>query len=189
MTDVEQTWPDPIVEVRRQPFPWWTLLITGLLAIALGLTVLIWPDISLRIMVALTGIWLFFGGLAQIIGAFLPTGAGVARSLLSGIVGVIVLIGGLVCLRNLVTGLAVLAVIFATTWILSGLALLLGAATAHGPIRAALIIVGALSMIIGIVFVLTPSLSLGTLVLLTGAGSLLTGLAEVGLALYLRRSS
>ncbi|MEV0902587.1 DUF308 domain-containing protein [Actinoplanes sp. NPDC049802] len=189
MTDVAQPWPDPVVEVRNQPFPWWMLLISGLLAIALGLTVLIWPDVSLRIMAALTGIWLFFGGLARIVAAFLPTGASVGRHLLSGIVGIVVLIGGLLCLRNLVTGLAVLAVIFATTWILSGLALLIGAVGAHGPMRAALIIVGALSMLAGTVFVLTPALSLGTLVLMTGIGSLVTGAAEVGLALYLRRSA
>ncbi|MFC6568976.1 HdeD family acid-resistance protein [Actinoplanes utahensis] len=187
MTDVAEPWPGVATEFRKQPFPWWTLLVTGLFAVLLGLAVLIWPDISLRVMAALTGVWLLFGGLARIVAAFLPTGAGVGRSVLSGIVGIVVLIAGLLCLRNLVTGLAVLALVFATTWILSGLALVLAAAPARGPSRAALVIVGAISILAGVVFVVTPALSLGTLILMTGAGSIVVGLAEVILAFVIRR--
>jgi uncharacterized membrane protein HdeD (DUF308 family) len=187
MTDTAPQWPDTATELRTQPFPWWTLLVTGLFSVALGLTVLIWPDISLKVMAMLTGVWLLFGGLARIVAAFLPTGRSVAGHVLTGVVGIIVLIAGLACLRNLVTGLLVLAIIFGTTWILSGLALLLAGVTRHGPLRAALVVVGVLTILLGVAFVVLPNLSLATLVVLTGAGSLAAGVGELILAFLIRR--
>ncbi|MFC4068727.1 HdeD family acid-resistance protein [Actinoplanes subglobosus] len=187
MTDTASPWPDTATELRTQPFPWWTLLVTGLFSVALGLAVLIWPDISLKIMAVLTGIWLLVGGLARIVAAFLPTGRGVAGHIFTGVIGIIVLIAGLACLRNLVTGLLVMAVIFGTTWILSGLALLLSGVTQHGPLRAALVVVGVLTILLGVAFVVLPDLSLTTLVVMTGAGSLVVGICELILAFLIRR--
>jgi uncharacterized membrane protein HdeD (DUF308 family) len=187
MTDIAQPWPDVQTELRNQPVPWWTLLITGLFSVALGLTVLIWPDISLRVMAWLTGIWLVLGGLARIVAAFMPTGASIGRHLLSGVIGIIVLIGGLICLRNLVTSLAVLAVLFATTWILSGVALILSAVGTEGGLRATLLFGGVIAMLAGTMLVVTPQLSLATLILLTGVGSLVVGLAELIMAFVVRR--
>ncbi|WP_433788901.1 HdeD family acid-resistance protein [Actinoplanes sp. CA-252034] len=186
MTDTAPMWPGTATELRTQPFPWWTLLVTGLLSVALGLTVLIWPDISLKVMAVLTGVWLAAGGLARIVAAFLPTGRSVAGHVFSGVVGIIVLVAGLACLRNLITGLLVLAVVFGTTWVLSGLALVLAGATRHGALRAALLVVGVLTILLGVAFVVLPDLSLTTLVVLTGAGSLVAGLGEVVLAFLIR---
>jgi uncharacterized membrane protein HdeD (DUF308 family) len=186
MTDTAPQWPGTATELRTQPFPWWTLLVTGLFAVALGLTVLIWPDISLKAMAVLTGVWLIAGGLARIIAAFLPTGRSVIGHVFSGVIGIIVLVAGLACLRNLITGLLVLAIIFGTTWILSGLALLLAGVAQHGALRASLVVVGVLTILLGVAFVVLPNLSLATLVVLTGIGSLLVGLCEVILAFLIR---
>lgn len=174
---------------RAQPFPWWTLLISGTLASALGVTVLIWPDVTLRVMAGLVGVWLFLAGLARIVGAFLPSSGSIARHVLSGVVGILVLIGGLLCLRDLVTRLAVLAFIFAATWILTGLAGILAALQTTGVRRAALLATGVLTMAAGAVLLLAPELSLATLILLTGIGSLVVGLSELVLAFVLRRTA
>jgi uncharacterized membrane protein HdeD (DUF308 family) len=176
-------------EVRALPIPWWSFLITGLLAVALGAAVLIWPDVSLRVMAALVGIWLFLAGLSRILFAFLPTSGSIAHHVLNGVVGVVVLIAGMLCLRNLVTRLALLAFIFAITWILTGLAGLVAGLQSTGPQRTALLIAGPVTILIGTVFLFTPDLSLGLLVLLTGVGSLLVGLVEIILAFVLRRSA
>ena len=145
-----------------------------------------WPDISLRIMAAFAGVWLLIAGVARIIGAFWP-GGGLGRNILSGIVGIIALIAGLVCLRGLADRLTVLALLFAVTWILSGLAGILAGIRRTGPAGLGLVVVGLLSLVAGVVFLLTPDLSLRMLVLLTGISSLVVGLAEVVLALVLRR--
>jgi uncharacterized membrane protein HdeD (DUF308 family) len=186
MTETRE-WPGVVAEVRSQPFPWWTVLVTGLLGIAFGLAVLVWPDITLRIMAALAGIWLFLAGVARIIGAFLPSGS-IVRNVLSGIVGIIVMVAGIICLRNVVTRLALLALLFSITWILSGLTALLVGAQRRGPERITLIIVGALTLIAGCILLFTPSLSLATLVFLTGFSSVVVGAGEVVLAFVVRRA-
>src|SRR4051812_35440485 len=102
-----------LAEVRAQPFPWWSMLLTGVLGTAFGVAVLVWPDVSLRIMAVMVGIWLFFSGLAWIIGAFLPgEGKSAGEHVLTGIAGIVTLVGGLLCLRDLVTRLTVLALVF-----------------------------------------------------------------------------
>ena len=180
-------WPSAATELRSLPVPWATILATGLLGVVFGAAVLIWPDLSLRLMSALTGIWLLLAGIARIISAFLPGRGSIVHHLLSGIVGVVVLIAGLFCLRDLVNRLLVLALLFAVTWILSGITEVVLGLQRTGPARLALVGVGLISVAAGIVFVLLPDVSLTTLVIITGVSSLLVGLAEVVLAFYLRR--
>jgi uncharacterized membrane protein HdeD (DUF308 family) len=173
--------------MAEQPFPWWAVLVTGVLGMGFGVAVLVWPDVTLRIMAAMAGIWLLLSGLARIVAAFLPGPRSIGGQLFSGIVGVVVLIAGVLCLRNLVTRLAVLALFFAIAWLLAGLTELLLALQHTGPARVVLIVVGLLSVAAGIVFMVTPHLSLATLVVLTGVSSLVVGFGEVVLALALRR--
>ncbi|WP_433291796.1 HdeD family acid-resistance protein [Actinoplanes sp. CA-030573] len=187
MTETRE-WHGVAAEVRSQNFPWWTLLITGLLGVAFGIAVLVWPDITLRVMAALAGVWLFIAGCARIIGAFLPSGS-IVRNVLSGIVGIIVLIAGVICLRNVVTRLALLALLFAITWILSGLTAVIVGTQREGTERTVLIIVGVVSLIAGLVFVFAPGLSLASLVILTGISSIVVGAGEVGLAFVVRRAN
>lgn len=182
------SFPELPAAVRPHPFRWWSLLVSGVFAVVLGLAVLVWPDISLRVMAALAGVWLLASGLARTIGAFLPSGRSIAGHILSGIVGIVVLVGGLLCLRNLVTRLAVLALMFATTWILSGLAEIIAAFSSDGAGRAGLLIVGILSLFAGGLFLFTPGLSLSALVAMTAISALVVGIAEVVLAFTLRRA-
>ncbi|XVV08351.1 HdeD family acid-resistance protein [Actinoplanes sp. CA-131856] len=182
--------PDLLAEVRSQPFPWWAMLVTGVLGTAFGVAVLAWPDISLRIMALLVGIWLFMSGAAWTVGAFIPgRGKSAGEHVLTGIVGIVVLVGGLLCLRDLVTRLTVLALIFAVTWILSGMAEVIAAYRATGVRRAGLLGVGLLSIVAGLILLFAPGLSLTALVLLTGISSIVVGLGEIVLAFYLRRTA
>jgi membrane protein len=179
--------PGVMSAVRAQHLAWWTVLVTGILGVAFGAAVLIWPDVSLRIMAAMAGVWLVVAGLARILGAFLPGPGSIVRHVLSGVVGIIVLIAGLVCLRDLVSRLTLLAVIFGITWILGGITQLVLALETSGSVRAWLFVGGVLSLVAGIAFIATPSLSLATLVVLTGVSSLVLGACEVVIALFLRR--
>jgi len=181
---------DLLDEARSQPFPWWAMLVTGVLGTAFGAAVLVWPDISLRIMALTVGFWLFATGAAWTVGAFVPgRGKSVGEHVLTGIVGIVVLVGGLLCLRDLVTRLTVLALIFAITWVLSGLAEIIAAFRTTGMRRAGLLGVGLLSMLAGMILLFAPELSLSALVLLTGISSIVVGLGEIVLALYLRRTA
>jgi uncharacterized membrane protein HdeD (DUF308 family) len=72
-------------EAPVSPFPWWTSLLLGVFSVIFGIVVLAWPGLSLRVMAALVGVWLLLAGLFRIVGAFLPGGRGLARSVLSGL--------------------------------------------------------------------------------------------------------
>jgi uncharacterized membrane protein HdeD (DUF308 family) len=178
---------DPAGALLGQAFPWWAVLITGLLGMGFGIAVLAWPDVSLRIMAALAGIWLLLSGIARILAAFLPGAGSIVRHLFTGIVGVVLLIAGLLCLQDLATRLSVLALLFTVSWMLSGIAELIMGLQHDGAARYALIAVGLLSLLAGVVFLVTPELSLATLVILTGVSSLVVGLGEVVAAFVLRR--
>lgn len=181
-------WPSPAAELQSIPLPWGIVLATGSCGVVLGAAVLNWPDASLWIMSALTGMWLLVAGVAQIIGAFLGSGS-IARRAVSGIAGVVALIAGLVCLRDLAGRLAVLALLFAVTCVVSGITEVVLAVRSTGRARLGLVGAGLVSVAAGIVFLLAPDLSLEALVILTGTGGLLVGLAEVVLAFVLRRQA
>jgi len=168
-------------------FPWWSLVGLGAVSVLLGVFVLVWPEATLRVMAALAGIWLVVGGLVRIFGAFV-TGRGVGRQVLSGIVGVIVVLIGVACLRNLVTTVALLAAVVAVSWLLSGIAEAVMAAEAPHGSKGLLLAAGLLSIGIGFVFLFVPRLSLFALVLTTGMGFLVTGLVQVVVGFRLRGS-
>lgn len=182
------SWRATLADERTQPFPWWAFVITGGLGVLFGAAVLIWPDLTLRIMAALAGIWLLLVGLARILFAFLPTTDGLGQRVLAGIVGIVLLVAGLICLRELATRLTVLALMFSITWILGGVTTVIMGVQRHGAVRVTLITVGLLATVAGILLVATPSLSLATLILLTGVSSIVVGAGEVVMALVIRRS-
>jgi uncharacterized membrane protein HdeD (DUF308 family) len=182
----ETAWPSPVTRERADAFAWWTVLILGVVTVVFGAAVLIWPDVTLRGMAVLVGIWLLLAGITRIFGAFLP-GGGAGRQVLSGIVGVILFIGGMLCLRNLVNALAILALMVALSWMFGGLAEILMGLAAAGAMRAALIIVGTLSLLAGFVFLFAPRLSLTALVLMTGISAIVIGIGELVVAVQLRR--
>jgi uncharacterized membrane protein HdeD (DUF308 family) len=170
------------------PTGWWVLATVGSLSIVVGVAMFVWPDATLRVLALLVGIWVLFAGIARILGAFLP-GSSLGRQLLSGIVGVLLVIAGVACLRDLVKALALLAVIIALTWMLSGLAWVVLGAQTTGPARAWLLAVGILSIIIGVVILVWPELSLTALLYLTAATAFVVGAGELRVAFQLRKAS
>jgi uncharacterized membrane protein HdeD (DUF308 family) len=187
----EPTWRTTVTSqqvVMRESglFPWWTVLGLGILSVLLGIVVLAWPEATVRVMAALAGLWLVLGGLMRIFNAFVA-GGGVGRQVLSGIVGVVLVLGGAFCLRNIVTTAALLALVVAVTWLLSGIAEMVMAFEATGGNRMWLIALGIVSLVIGLVFLITPELSLYTLVLTTGMGFIVTGAIQVVFGINLRR--
>jgi len=186
MTEIPATWDAPVVE-RESLFPWWLILTLGIVSVVLGIAVLVWPELSLGVMAVLVGCWLLLSGIARIIGAFLPGSVG--QRVLSAVVGVVLVIAGMICLRNLVTGVAVLALMVAFTWLFGGFTALVMGFRSEGGTRVVLIVLGALSALLGLVFLFVPRLSLAGLILLTGISALVVGAGEVVTAFQLRRAT
>jgi uncharacterized membrane protein HdeD (DUF308 family) len=176
------------VRDRESAAPWGLLLALGVVSMLFGAVILIWPQASVRVMATVLGFWLVLGGAVRIITAFLPGPMSVPRHILAGIVGVVVFIAGLFCLRNLVQSVAILAVVVATTWMLSGITEVVWGLQQHGAARIGLVGVGVLSIVLGLVFLGAPKLSLASLVLMSGLSGLIGGLVEVVVAFRLRKA-
>lgn len=56
--------------LRREGFPTGRYLLRGLVAIAVGLAVVLWPQVTLNVIVILVAIWLIVAGVFALIGAF-----------------------------------------------------------------------------------------------------------------------
>jgi uncharacterized membrane protein HdeD (DUF308 family) len=164
----------------------WLLLVLGVATMCFGIAILAWPDASVRVVAVMVGIWLLLAGLARIIGAFVWR-RGLGRQLLSGIVGILLVIGGVACLRDLAKGAAVLAFLIALVWILSGIAELVVAQETGTWARRWLIVVGVASLVVGFVFVFTPELTLAVMALLAGLSALVIGAVQVLFAFRWRR--
>ena len=171
----------------RETVPFWQVIVLGVVTALFGLVVLIWPKETLRTLGVLVGIWLMVAGAARVLGAFVSD-RGVGRQVLSGTVGALMLIGGVACLRNVVNGVLVLALIIALTWLLSGMAEIVIAFQASGRTRTWLLALGIVSVVIGLAFTFWPGLSLTTIVLLTGISGLIIGIGEIAFAIQMRRT-
>jgi uncharacterized membrane protein HdeD (DUF308 family) len=168
--------------------PFWQVTVLGVTTLLFGVAVLAWPTATLRTLGVLVGAWLLVAGVSRMLGAFLSE-RGVGYQVLSGMVGVVLLVGGAACLRNVATGPHILALMIALAWILGGLTEYMIALRVGGRSRTWLLVLGSVSIAIGLVFLLWPSLSLRTIVLLTGTSALVIGTCELFLAVQLRRAT
>jgi uncharacterized membrane protein HdeD (DUF308 family) len=172
----------------RFAVPFWQVIVLGVATTLFGLAVLLWPRETLRTLGVLVGIWLMVAGAARVLGAFVTKRA-VGRQVLSGTVGVLLLIGGVACLRNVANGVLVLALVIALAWLLSGVAEFVLAFQATGSTRTWLVLLAVVSIAIGLAFTFWPGLSLGTVVIMTGISGLIIGIGEIVLAIQMRRAA
>lgn len=164
---------------------WWTFLVRGLLAVAFGLAALVWPDITLLVLVALFGAYVVLDGIISVV--FGMTGRESVRwwMVLWGLVGVA--IGIAVFLAPAVGALALVYVIAAWA-ILTGAMEVAAAITWRREIRNewVLIVAGILSVVIGGAIALFPGPGAVALVWLIGAYAVVFGVLLVIVAFRLR---
>jgi uncharacterized membrane protein HdeD (DUF308 family) len=161
----------------------WALGINGVLAIAFGVVILIWPGISLLALTILFGAYAAATGvvgLAAVISGTVKEGRGwlVLSSLLGIAVGVLVLLW---------TGISALALLY----VIGAYAIALGIITVGGAFwlpleggdRALLVLTGFVSILFGVVMFAKPGDGALVLLALISAFSLVTGISEVVVAI------
>lgn len=164
---------------------WWTFLVRGLLAIAFGLAALVWPDVTLLVVVALFGAFALLDGVISIL--FGITGRESIRwwMVIWGLVGVAAGIG--VFLWPTIGALALVYVIAAWA-ILTGAMEIAAAITWRREIDSewVLIVAGVLSVMVGGAMALFPGAGAVALVWLIGAYAVVFGVLLVIVAYRLR---
>jgi uncharacterized membrane protein HdeD (DUF308 family) len=161
---------------------WWLFLIVGVISILAGILALVWPDITLLALGLFVGIGLLFIGGLDIAEAI--AGSPDSRALTS-IVGVLSIIAGIVCLRRPGESLLALVIVLGVYLIVEGVIRFIRAFQELED-RAAMMLLGIVDAILGILILSLPELSLVTLAILFALSLLIRGAFMVWVAFKLR---
>jgi uncharacterized membrane protein HdeD (DUF308 family) len=167
-------------------FPWWLVLVEGIIAALAGLLLLIAPAGGLVVLVEVFGFYLLIGGVFRIASIFVDASSW-GWKLLGGILGIV---AGIVVVDHPLWS-AIMADIFAV-YPLAFLAMLFGLigfvhAFQGGGWGAG--ILGILSIVFGLIVVLNPLIGLVALPFVLGAFMLVGGIAAIVMSFRLRGSS
>jgi uncharacterized membrane protein HdeD (DUF308 family) len=170
---------------------WKSELVSGLLAVILGVIVLAWPGISILVAAVLFGAYLLVTGIAQVVMAFsLHVTAG-GRILLF-ISGAAALILAVLAFRHFGEGYAVLllAIWIGVGFVFRGVATTVAAISDPTlPGRGWQIFLGVISLIAGIVVIASPFESIITLAIVVGVWLIVIGVFEVVTAFGIRKAA
>ena len=168
---------------------WKSTLLSGILAVILGILVLTWPGITILVAAIFFGAYLLVTGFAQVVFAFsLDVSAG-GRVLLF-ISGAAALILAVLCFRSLQQSILLLAIWIGVGFIFRGVATAVSAISDPTlPGRGWEIFIGVISLVAGIVMLASPFESIATLTVVVGIWLIVIGLFEVVSAFGIRKAS
>jgi uncharacterized membrane protein HdeD (DUF308 family) len=178
---------------RLLPHLWKSTLVSGILALILGILVLAWPGETLLIAAVLFGLYLLITGIAQVFFAFsLHVSAG-GRVLLF-ISGAASLVLAVLAFRHFGSD-PFTAILFLAIWIGVGF-IFRGVATAVSAIsdpalpgRAWEIFLGLISLLAGVVMIASPFETIAILALVVGIWLIVIGVFEIVSSFAIRSAS
>jgi uncharacterized membrane protein HdeD (DUF308 family) len=162
---------------------WQTTLVLGALTLILGIIVSAHPTESLNVVAVLLGVVMIISGIFHLIQAF---DADQLHRVWAGIAGLLFIVIGVVLIRHLHLTRALIGLFIGITWIVQGLAALLGGVSSTREGRGWWIAFGVVSLIAGIVVAATPANSLDVLATLLGIWFIIMGVFEIAGGLLLR---
>ena len=166
---------------------WQAALFLGALTLILGLVVALHPTSSVNVIAVLLGILMIISGIFHLIRVF---DTAEEHRVWLGITGLLFVVIGVVLIRHLHLTRSVIGLIIGITWIVQGLAALIGGIS--GGVRegrAWWIFFGAASLIAGIAVTATPASSLDVLATLLGIWFIVMGVFEIVGGLLLRHAT
>lgn len=164
---------------------WQAAMLLGALTLILGIIVTAHPTGSLNVLAVLIGILLILSGLFHLIRVFDPREP---HRIWLGIAGLLFIVIGVVLIRHLHLTRSLIGLIVGITWIVQGLAALVGGISSDAREgRPWWIAFGAISVIAGIVVASAPVSSLTFLTVLLGIWFIVMGLFEIIGGFMLRR--
>lgn len=170
---MQQTAPtDPNVLALAREWP--AVLFMGVVTLGLGVVVVVWPSETLTVLSILLGLQILLLGIYRLIVAFSDETMSPG---LTGFVGVLLIIGGVIVLRNPFETVAVLATILGVAWIVIGAVEVIGAlADRRADQRGLLFLGGLLSLTAGVVVVVWPAPTVTVIAWISGIYLIVFGL-------------
>jgi uncharacterized membrane protein HdeD (DUF308 family) len=163
---------------------WWAFLLRGLLALGLGVSALIWPRLTLALLIRLVGLYALLDGAAGIVSGIRSRElqSYLVPALASLVVGAILIFWPGLTVKGLLIILGIWAVLQGANLILAG-----RGAENDDPNRALLTMTGTLLAVVGLVLIIWPGVGVVTISWLVAALAFLMGALLEFLALSLRR--
>ncbi|WP_371500658.1 HdeD family acid-resistance protein [Kitasatospora sp. NBC_00374] len=184
--DTPYTPPDgPLQRLARAA--WQVVLAAGLVSLALGVIVFVWPEQTLWVVGVLFGIYLVMIGVFQLVAAF-GTHRETALRVMAFVSGALCVLLGLLCFRSAVQSLALLGIWIGIGWLFRGITLVVAACSDPGmQARGWQISGGVLNALAGVLLMVWPVHSVAALAILAGCGLVVLGLVEIVTAVRIRR--
>jgi uncharacterized membrane protein HdeD (DUF308 family) len=143
-------------------------IVSGVSALIFGILVLIWPKTTLLIVAVLFGLQLLISGIVRIVNGILDKSIEGWQRGLSITFGVLIVLAGILCLRNPALSLLTIIVIVAIGWLVDGIMnIVLGVQNPPGD-RLGRILMGVVFLLGAIVLLVFPASALITFALLGG---------------------
>jgi len=181
-------WSDSAVSVADGVGRHWALpVVLGALTLLAGVGVLVWPRATIGVIAVVVGLHLIINGVIRIVQSFAAEGAGGGERLLLALVGVLSLLIGVLCLRNILQTVATVVVLVGVFWLVAGVIdIVAGLSPGSVPARGWRLVTGAAAVVAGIVILAYPDISLGALTVVLGVWLLLYGgiLIATGIAMW-----
>lgn len=131
--------------------------IAAIVAILVGAFGLIFPAEALRSVALLFGIYLVVAGITRVYTAVTGSSTAAGPRWFIGVVGVLVVIAGILCLNNPFGSLIAIEVIIGLGWMLDGVICIITAiAVLRAGTRTALVLTGIVSLVLGVLVILIP---------------------------------
>jgi uncharacterized membrane protein HdeD (DUF308 family) len=166
---------------------WGWVLAFGLLTLAAGIVVLVWPAETLLVIAVVFGIQLVITGIFRFVMAFTEPVRGAGIRVLYAVIGLLSLIVGVWAIRHADLTVLVLAVLLGIFWIVNGVFEIYAALSEHAlPNRGWTGAMGVLSVFAGLIVVAVPQISVITLAVVLGIWLLFWGIGEIMIAFRLR---
>ncbi|WP_130177511.1 HdeD family acid-resistance protein [Cryobacterium sp. SO1] len=151
--------------------------VSGVVAIAIGTILLVWTEATLSVIAVLFGLYFVISGVIRIVRGAASTGSSAGGRVLNIVLGVLVLILGILAIRNPEGSLAVLGLLVGIVWIVEGVAALVEYTTDSS--RWPGIVLGVVSVLAGVIVLFAPVATFGVLVTIGGIMLIVSGLVQL----------
>jgi uncharacterized membrane protein HdeD (DUF308 family) len=161
---------------------WWVFVVAGIVCVATGLAVIVWPDITLLTFGVILGIYLMLAAVMEIIDAVTGDPGGRAVSL---ILGVIALIAGIICIRRPGESLLAIVVVLGIYLVAAGVVRVVRAFDVAAG-RGWALLLAVVDVAVGCLILSWPDLGLATVAIMFAASMFVRGLYSIVIGVKLR---
>jgi uncharacterized membrane protein HdeD (DUF308 family) len=169
---------------------WWVLVVGGLLSVIFGFVAIIWPAITVGVLALLLAVYIGVNGVFDIVSGIKKLSTNVLNAVLVLVLGLLQVGVSVYLLSNVGSGLAIatLILLIAISFIVRGILLIVMsfADPDYKATRWLNVVMGALSVLAGLVVVWWPGASTLAWVWVIGMFAIVTGALQIGLGFSAR---